>query len=106
MVKVLLIPLAILAFIVFLIVLGAIGLGIAFLVLATLAVGSGALVERREAELRAAPVSSVDAGGALDDLEGAAGDPLQLVEVLRRPSGGRWCREMYQLEPLSATIRP
>jgi hypothetical protein len=35
MVKVLLIPLAILAFVVFLIVLGAIGLGIAFAILAT-----------------------------------------------------------------------
>jgi hypothetical protein len=36
MVKVLLIPLAILAFLVFLIVLGAIGMGIAFAILATL----------------------------------------------------------------------
>jgi hypothetical protein len=35
MVKVLLIPLAILAFLVFLIILGAIGLGIAFAILAT-----------------------------------------------------------------------
>ena len=36
MVKVLLIPLAILAFLVFLIILGAIGMGIAFAILATL----------------------------------------------------------------------
>jgi hypothetical protein len=36
MVKVLLIPLAVLAFLVFLIILGAIGLGIAFAILATL----------------------------------------------------------------------
>ena len=51
--KLLLIPIAIIAFIVFLIVLGAIGLGIAFLILATLGKiwrligGAGRLVSRR-----------------------------------------------------------
>jgi hypothetical protein len=51
--KVLLIPVAIIAFIIFLIVLGAIGLGIAFIILATLGKiwrlisGAGRVVSRR-----------------------------------------------------------
>ena len=51
--KVLLIPIAILAFLVFLIVLGAIGLGVSFLILATLGkiwrliTGAGRVVSRR-----------------------------------------------------------
>jgi hypothetical protein len=51
--KVLLIPIAIVAFLVFLIVLGAIGLGVSFLILATLGkiwrliTGAGRVVSRR-----------------------------------------------------------
>jgi hypothetical protein len=51
--KVLLIPIAIVAFIIFLIVLGAIGLGVAFIILATLGKiwrligGAGRVVSRR-----------------------------------------------------------
>ncbi|MFT3865692.1 MAG: hypothetical protein QM729_15605 [Solirubrobacterales bacterium] len=56
--KILLIPIAILAFLVFLIVLGAIGLGVAFLVLATLGKiwriisGAGRVVSRRGSRQR------------------------------------------------------
>ena len=53
MAKLLLIPIAVIAFIVFLIVLGAIGLGVSFLILATLGkiwrliTGAGRVVSRR-----------------------------------------------------------
>ena len=42
----------------------------------------------------------------LHDLEGASRGSTSADRGSRRTSGGRRCREMYQLEPLSATISP
>ena len=120
--KILLVPLAILAFIVFLIVLGAIGLGIAFLILATLGKiwgadpGRTAARTARSADARRLRRALGTAGraGAQQAWTRAA-----LLTTSKARPGIRfsWSRssssqrrslvpEMYQLEPLSATIRP